>query len=74
MITKFFVEKKKWKPEIKDSWMTFFSSIVKVMKKSETKAEKENQNDPDEHCEHTSQYRQVGAILRDYFCSQLTLF
>jgi len=53
------LEKKKWKPEIKDSWMTFFSSIVKVMKKSETKAEKENQNDPDEHCEHTSQYRQV---------------
>jgi hypothetical protein len=33
------LEKKKWKPEIKDSWMTFFSSIVKVMKKSETKAE-----------------------------------
>merc|ERR1712130_805239 len=29
------LEKKKWKPEIKDSWMTFFSSIVKVMKKSE---------------------------------------
>ena len=52
-------EKKKWKPEIKDSWMTFFSSIVKVMKKSETKAEKENQNTEDEHCEHTSQYRQV---------------
>ena len=24
------LEKKKWKPEIKDSWMTFFSSIVKV--------------------------------------------
>ena len=38
-----YVEKKKWKPEIKDSWMTFFSSIVKVMKKSETKAEKESQ-------------------------------
>jgi len=37
------LEKKKWKPEIKDSWMTFFSSIVKVMKKSETKAEKESQ-------------------------------
>ena len=27
------LEKKKWKPEIKDSWMTFFSSIVKVFKK-----------------------------------------
>ena len=25
------LEKKKWKPEIKDSWMTFFSSIVKVL-------------------------------------------
>ena len=33
------LEKKKWKPEIKDSWMTLFSSIVKVMKKSETKAD-----------------------------------
>ena len=66
----FFAEKKKWKPEIKDSWMTFFSSIVKVMKKSETKAEKENQNDPDEHCEHmTGQYRQVRAnFVRGYFC------
>jgi hypothetical protein len=30
-------DKKKWKPEIKDSWMTFFSSIVKVMKKNEMK-------------------------------------
>jgi len=39
------LEKKKWKPEIKDSWMTFFSSIVKVMKKSETKADNQNQND-----------------------------
>ena len=50
--------------------MTFFSSIVKVMKKSETKAEKENQNDPDEHCEHmTGQYRQVRAnFVRGYFC------
>ena len=28
------LEKKKWKPEIKDSWMTFFSSIVKVSKKN----------------------------------------
>ena len=28
------LEKKKWKPEIKDSWMTFFSSIVKVFKKN----------------------------------------
>ena len=60
----FCAEKKKWKPEIKDSWMTFFSSIVKVMKKSETKAEKENQNDPDEHSEHmTGQYRQVRIII-----------
>jgi hypothetical protein len=31
------LDKKKWKPEIKDSWMTFFSSIVKVMKKNEMK-------------------------------------
>ena len=47
--------------------MTFFSSIVKVMKKSETKAEKENQNDPDEHSEHmTGQYRQVrNNILKE---------
>ena len=66
----FCAEKKKWKPEIKDSWMTFFSSIVKVMKKSETKAEKENQNDPDEHSEHmTGQYRQVrDNFVRGYFC------
>ena len=50
--------------------MTFFSSIVKVMKKSETKAEKENQNDPDEHSEHmTGQYRQVrDNFVRGYFC------
>ena len=32
-----FVERKKWKPEVKDSWVTFFSSIVKVMKKNEMK-------------------------------------
>jgi len=38
------MDKKKWKPEIKDSWLTFFSSIVKVMKKCETKAE-QNQNE-----------------------------
>lgn len=42
------LDKRKWKPEIKDSWMTFFSSIVKVMKKSETKAEKEQQDQEDQ--------------------------
>merc|ERR1719466_27896 len=52
------LEKKKWKPEIKDSWMTFFSSIVKVMKKNDTKAEKENAADP-EDSEHTGIGQQV---------------
>jgi len=51
------LEKKKWKPEIKDSWMTFFSSIVKVMKKSETKAENQNQADAEEHNEHRNDLR-----------------
>ena len=64
----FSAEKKKWKPEIKDSWMTFFSSIVKVMKKSETKAEKDAQTDPEEHSEHwTGQYRQVEPIFNKNF-------
>ena len=48
--------------------MTFFSSIVKVMKKSETKAEKDAQTDPEEHSEHwTGQYRQVGPIFNKNF-------
>ena len=51
------LEKKKWKPEIKDSWMTFFSSIVKVMKKSETKAENQAQADSEEHNEHRNDLR-----------------
>ena len=68
VLTLFSAEKKKWKPEIKDSWMTFFSSIVKVMKKSETKAEKDAQTDPEEHSEHwTGQYRQVGPIFNKNF-------
>jgi len=49
------LEKKKWKPEIKDSWMTFFSSIVKVMKKSETKAENQTQTELEEHDTHRDQ-------------------
>ena len=48
-------EKKKWKPEIKDSWMTFFSSIVKVMKKSETKAENQTVPELEEHDTHRDQ-------------------
>merc|ERR1719312_2172417 len=52
------LEKKKWKPEIKDSWMTFFSSIVKVMKKSETKAENQKQEDL-EDAEHRTDQHQV---------------
>jgi len=42
------LEQRKWKPEIKDSWMTLFSSIVKVMKKSETKSDNQTDvEDPD---------------------------
>lgn len=52
------LEKKKWKPEIKDSWMTFFSSIVKVMKKSETKAENQKQEDLEDG-EHRTDIHQV---------------
>ena len=37
--------------------MTFFSSIVKVMKKSETKAENQNQADAEEHNEHRNDLR-----------------
>jgi len=62
------LEKKKWKPEIKDSWMTFFSSIVKVMKKSETKAENQNQNQTDleEHSEHRGDLRQQVFRRNNY--------
>ena len=37
--------------------MTFFSSIVKVMKKSETKAENQAQADAEEHNEHRNDLR-----------------
>merc|ERR1719336_3459855 len=62
------LEKKKWKPEIKDSWLTFFSSIVKVMKKSETKAENQNQNQTDleEHSEHRGDLRQQVFRRNNY--------
>ena len=57
LMIKICAEKKKWKPEIKDSWMTFFSSIVKVMKKSETKAENQTAagGEPEEHDSHREQ-------------------
>lgn len=57
------LEKKKWKPEIKDSWMTFFSSIVKVMKKSETKAE-QNQGDDDDDTTDRKQVFKRNAFNR----------
>jgi len=39
------LDKKKWRPEVKDSWVTFFSSIVKVMKKNEMKVENQCEED-----------------------------
>jgi len=42
------LEKRKWKPEVKDSWMTFFTSIVKVMKKNETQTKGEGGAEADE--------------------------
>jgi len=63
------LERKKWKPEVKDSWVTFFSSIVKVMKKNEMKvenqveeeAQKEEQSQTFKRTQYDKNLMQIGC-------------
>ena len=63
-----FTERKKWKPEIKDSWITFFTSIVKVMKKNEMKVSLTNNEAVfGQHCFFLFKTKILGV----FFCNKI---